>query len=223
MGECANCRHFRPLRPLSELLMRDLGVSRHEPELMNAYRRMIEDERECQDAEADHRRELVQGRQLEWRHRPMMSDYCGKREREGKFLVAELKNDGGQCRDHEGRLPQPRPCATCRYHNSGDGAARDRQQLNELRRLALNDVVLERGGKDWIDEYHRSIDLKKAQEASQVHAAGKAYQKPSYLPVCLNHRPFDEFVPCAVRNPHAACDDWAAPMSLQEAIAAVAS
>jgi len=210
--------------------MRDLGVSQHEPELTGTFLKMMEDERECQDSEAEHCSELVRTRTPQWPSRPMMSDYCGKQEGQGHFLVARLKNEGGQCRDYEAGPLDSRPCDTCRHRAVGDGKARDRVELDKLARFAANDVVLgQGGGTDKLEEYRRSIDRAKTLEAAQAFNARKlTYREPSYLPFCLQHRERDAFMPCAVRNPHDVCDQWAAQqapasMSLQDAIAAATS
>jgi hypothetical protein len=230
MGDCSDCRFFRPFRPLSQLLMRDLGTNQHESELTGTFLKMMEDERERQDAEAEYRRELVRMRKVEWPYRPMMSDYCANKEGEGQFLVAELKNAGGQCQDHARGPKESRPCATCRHRAGGDGMARDLQELDVLARLAATDVVLGQGGGiDKLEEYRRSIDRAKTLEAAQAFNARKlTYRKPSYVPFCLRHQQPDEYMPCAVRNPHDVCTQWDAQqapvtISLQDAIAAVTS
>src|SRR5262249_34967591 len=85
-------------------------------------------------------------------------------------------------------------------------------ELDKLARFAANDVVLgQGGGTDKLEEYRRSIDRAKTLEAAQAFNARKlTYREPSYLPFCLQHRERDAFMPCAVRNPHDGCDQWAA-------------
>jgi hypothetical protein len=219
---CSSCRFFRRFTPLSQLLERDLGDDEH---VTSALQKMRADERERQDGEFEYRRVLVSRRQAQWPSRPMMCDYCGKQEGDGIFLVAELKNAGRQCRDHDTGVADARPCATCLHRATGGGKERDEREMATLSQLAASQAGLgQGGGTSATENYLKFVGTSKAAEAEKAHYAGKLTNNPpAYLPFCVKFSTRNEFVPCAIQNPFDSCPDWVSPaassvMSLQDAI-----
>lgn len=222
-GLCRDCRWFRPFRPLSQVVLRDLGAD--EPKVVEQMLKVMQDERQTQDAEMKMKIELLRlaesglanpraaalpvERQM-WLARPTMTDHCGLKEREGVYFLHELKNLGGSCKDFKPHDPEPHSCRTCRHRCTGGGEARDRQQYLVLERLALNSAALEKGnGQKHLDEYREFVATTKTLEAAQACYSGRMTQnRPDYLPVC-GHKDAVEFTPCAVRNQYDACEDWA--------------
>jgi hypothetical protein len=206
MGPCTTCRFFRPFRPMSQLLARELGIA--DPQLVSELLKMMQDERQKQDAEASQKVEVHRQEQLEWRTRPEMSDYCGLREADGVYLIHELKNPDGECEDH--RPAEPRPCSTCRHRVAGEGDANDQRMIARYGELARNAASLGQGsGDQGLKDYVSRIGVVKSFEAAQAYYAGKlTFRPPGYLPYCARYSADPDFVPCVVRNPHDRCEGW---------------
>ena len=130
---CHTCTHFRPVRPLSQLLARELGTT--ESQVLSELMKIMQDEREVQDAEASLKVEQLRIDEPDpmWRSRPQMSDYCGLEETRGIYRLHEIKNANLGCNDH--RAIEVKTCATCRHRREGSGPAEDDVQFARIRRL----------------------------------------------------------------------------------------
>lgn len=205
---CSRCRHFRPFRPMSQLLVRELG--RFEQQFLTQVVTILQDERQIQDEEATMLVELLRRDLDRWDARPSMSDYCGLHESADIFLLHEVKNRDGDCRNFD---PAPRPCSpcrTCRYRTPGVGPEEDQRVLAELRRLAINASAagISPSAQDMANHL-QLIGASKAFEAAQSYYIGRfLFEPPKYLSSCAAVSTSEEHIPCLVRNPDDVCADW---------------
>ena len=206
---CATCRFHREVRPLTERLVRDLGAE--EIQLVNELTKMMQEERQKADAEADQLTELLRKEaDHHWPIHPEMTSYCGLRETDEEYFATQLKNPAAQCRDHR---PGPRAvhaCATCVHRVTGGGPERDRQHFAKLSELAANGAAVGLpAGISQLEEFKSFVATTKARESVQAFYGRKlTHQPPEYLPTCGKHSTSTEFIPCAVQNPHDVCPDW---------------
>jgi hypothetical protein len=207
VNSCSTCTHFRAARPLSQLLARDLGAT--EPQVLGELMKIMQDEREVQDAEASHKIELLRADEPDpvWRCRPQMSDHCALDERDSIFRIHELKNRDGACRDY---APiRSAPCSGCAHRRSGPGDAEDRAELARLGRQAADAAVLQLNQGDLLGKFVEQIAAVKAYEAVQAYFGRRGtLRKPRYLPVCAVRSGSSEFVACSVTNPHDRCTEY---------------
>ena len=85
------------------MLARELGV--RDQQLLSELLRMMQDERKKLDGESSLQNELRRNDESEWREKPEMVDYCGFREADGIYLMHEIKNPDGGCKDYTDRTP----------------------------------------------------------------------------------------------------------------------
>src|SRR4051794_20289680 len=97
MGSCIECRYFRTVRPPSQLFLAALGAV--EGKVADALSKIVEDEQKVRVAEAEYKRAEATAERDLWMTRPLMSDFCGLKEPEGVYAIAEVKNRGGGCAD----------------------------------------------------------------------------------------------------------------------------
>jgi hypothetical protein len=209
------------------LLLRDLGHD--EAQVVGEILKMMPDERSKQDAEMKQKVELMRLAQsqqvnqdleklpleaLRWLSRPTMTDYCGLKEQQEVALIHELKNINGRC-GHDGSYAphdkKQRSCATCRHCRMGGGKARDAAHFERLKQLTLNATAMDQGSAmhQW-DEFRQFVASAKSLEAAAAYYSARIVnQAPEYLPYCSLNPSDAEFIPCAVRNPHDECSDWA--------------
>jgi hypothetical protein len=65
------------------------------------------------------------------------------------------------------------------------------------------------------------VEARKALEVSGAYAAkGRVLTKPDYLDCCAAFATPDEFVVCALQNPHNTCGAWAADAEGEKKVAA---
>jgi hypothetical protein len=204
---CDKCQFFRPYRPLSQLLARDLGID--DQPLVAELLKMMQDERQKRDEEAELKVKLLGDRVEQWPYEPMMTDYCGLLEAKSVFLFHEMKNRSGTCDRFKDR-ETPRPCQECRYLHTTRGPERDKAWIAELAKLAENSAAVgQAGGDQGMANYVQLVGTKKAFEAAQSYYAGKiTMREPEYLAWCERHSTENDFVPCALHNRHDRCPDW---------------
>src|SRR5712692_7392553 len=112
-GSCSQCKHFRRVRPISQILANAIGTS--EGAVANALAKIVDDEQKLRDSEAEYKRTKASTEHMSWATRPVMSAFCGQREDEELYLIAEVKNAGLKCEDFRPGRPQPRACTDCVY------------------------------------------------------------------------------------------------------------
>ena len=207
---CDRCRHFRPFRPMSQRILRELG--RFDQQLISQLVSIIQDERQVQDEEATMLVELFRRDLDRWDARPAMSDYCGAREVEGVFLLHEVANRDGDCPGYD---PGPRPswsCHTCDHRVLGDGPAGDQKTMDELKALALEAVPAGMNPSTQDMTGHlQLVGASKSFEAAQAYYLGRfLFERPRYLSSCTAGSTAVEYAACVVRNPDDGCADWTA-------------
>lgn len=210
MKTCAKCKHFRSFRPLSQLLARELGVN--DRETASELTKIMKEEREIQDQEAEELVELKRQGEAEWRHQPQMSDHCGLVESQQTYLIHQIKNKNGDCADYDSQQSMQRLCGSCRYQSKPTGVEKDLDKIAFYEKLAANAASLQQGGGDQgLGNYIELIGVKKSFEAAQCHYAGKLTdRRPDYLAICEQFSTERDFIPCVVHNRNDACSGWAA-------------
>jgi hypothetical protein len=210
---CNTCIFFRSLRPLSQLLARDLGIG--DQAVVQLLTQIMHEEQERQDAEAKERLELKNADREEYSFKPRMSDYCGLHESESEaiYLVHQIKNAGGEmCDDHKPQTGKEdvQACSTCQHRVDGEGNLKDQRMIARYGELARGAAALGQGSNDHgLRDYVQKIGTVKAFEAAQASYSGRiSCNKPEYLPVCSKFSQGVGFVPCAVQNPHDHCKEW---------------
>ena len=208
MKHCADCRHFQRYQPRTQVLAGDLGTVRQA--VTAELSRLMQDERQTQDAEAAMQVELLRTDQVEWPHPPAMTDCCAFRAAETVFQVPRLKNIDYECGDHElGVAPRTETCATCRHRIVGEGPARDQAMMDYLQTSAEMAIVAGRPGDNALNSYVATIDARQALEMAQAYYHGRmVLRPPQYLAHCGRFSGPRAFIPCAVQNPHDRCAGW---------------
>jgi hypothetical protein len=204
---CDDCRHLRRFRPISQLLAQDLGTA--EQGLVSELLKIMQEERQQRDSEAELKAKLFENRDMRWPYRPHISDYCGRNEENGEYLVHELKNRDGSCDDWQRGTLVPRRCGDCQHQRLGGGSARDVRTLAELAQISASSAVLGLGAKDETSNYIELVGTRKAFEAAQAFYAGRVTgNPPEYLSNCVRYSTPGNNIPCVVQNPNASCVGW---------------
>ena len=204
---CAKCRHFQRYRPVTQLIARDVGAI--EPGLVSELTRLMQDERQKQDAEAEQRLELLRIERVEWPARPAMSDYCALREAEGMFLLYEVKNPDDTCGDYQDGPIVRKECKTCAAYMPQQGEAQTRAMLQRYREMQNLAGAAGETGDQGMVAYLNSVGGRQAFEAAQAYYFERfSVSPPQYLPVCGHFSTANDFVPCAVANRHDRCAAW---------------
>jgi hypothetical protein len=212
VGVCEKCIFFRPVRPRSQLLAAVVDTT--EAAVSTALGKIVEDEQKQRDSEAEFKRAQASTEQETWPRQPVMSSYCGLREKEGVYLIAEIKNVGGRCPPgdfQEGR-PERKACSDCRHRVTAAGPARDRQRESLITRMHAEAVSAQSSpaSPEGLLKAHREgVPTRKAFELSGAYAAdGRLAAKPEYLDYCTAFSTQDEYAVCAIMNPHNSCTAW---------------
>ena len=230
MGVCRDCIYFRRLRPASQLLAaatRDAVAD----EVANALTKVVEDEQKQRDAEAQVKSTASAERPY-WQGRPVMSDYCGLRDSESVYLIAEIKNADGSCADM--RPGEPAPALLSGLRSPGPSAGgRDRRLEDEYSRLTSEAASMQASTQtpeSLLQGTREASAARKAFEVTGAYAAkGMLATRPAYLDYCAKRSIEDEFAICVLQNPHRTCRDWepvdgatqsAAPSLLPDAVLA---
>jgi hypothetical protein len=203
---CKSCQWFRRGRPLSQLLLEELGILT--AELSGELKKLIDDETQTLDAEEGVKVTLINRRVDVWgQPAPSLTDHCGLG---GAHFVHEVKNQGGDCGAYLEHDRRRRSCSTCRHRRPGDGPARDAVEYADIERRVLAAAVWrERGDMRLFDEYAQKVASAKSLEVATAYRHGKFLRTPpAYLSVCAWHSGDGTFVPCAVQNRHEECPDW---------------
>jgi hypothetical protein len=216
--DCRKCKFFRRDRPKSQLLGHELEVT--EQQVANQLISILQDEFRVQGDEDQRLVELMiqyessklSDGEAKWDRRPERADYCGLREEAQIYLIYQIKNRDGHCGDFTEDPGVRRPCATCVHRRRGDGKVKDKEAIDEYRRLAANSAALGQGGGDHgLASYLERVGAVKAFEAAQSYYVGKlSLRPPAYLDTCglYSKATEQEFIPCIVQNPHDACPGW---------------
>jgi hypothetical protein len=208
-NSCLGCAYYRPYKPMSQLVAKELGTA--DGTLLTELIKMMQDEKQKKDEEAELVVRLMGDRTEQWGYKPQMTDFCGLYEHQQVFLVHQLKNPDGDCPDFDVPSGPERTCANCIHARRGNGDARDNQRIKELIALQTNAAAVGQSGSSdsAIDRFTQLIGSRKSFESLQSYYAGKvSNQQPEYLSYCEAYSSRDNYVPCVVQNPHNSCYKW---------------
>jgi len=192
---------------MSQLLARDLGAN--DQALVAELLKIMQEERQQRDAEAELKAKLFENRDERWPYRPHVSDYCGVSEDSGESLVHELKNRTGACPDWRPGAAVQRECHACAHVQRGAGPVRDVEVLREIALLAQNAAALGESAPDRSNNYVQLVGTRKAFEAAQAYYAGRIVgDPPEYLSTCAKFSTPGNAIPCVAQNPGGTCAAW---------------
>jgi hypothetical protein len=211
-GACERCAHYRRVKPASQLMARLLGTV--DEKIAEALTKMSEDEQKQRDAEAEYKKQEALREGMSWGARPLMSAYCGYRERYGEYLIAEVKNRGLQCEDFTDQPRPIRPCESCAHRVPSGGWAADEeleQQYGQMAVQAVSAQASPQTAEGLLSRHREGAAGRRAFEASGAYIAkGVMATEPQYLDWCRKLSQPGEYVVCVLQNPHATCDLWCA-------------
>jgi hypothetical protein len=212
MGTCKRCQHFRKLLPASQLLSRAVGTA--DADIAKALTKVQEDEAQQRGYEAQTRVKREQSGVDEWGMTPVMSDYCGLKERDDIYLIAEIKNSGGRCTDFAAGEIEKHTCVTCRHRVVAAGPERDRAVEQRFQHMAVGNASagMSTSTPDGLLSKHREgAASRRAFELSAIYSTkGEMLSVPLYFDHCAKLSTDGAYAVCAMRNPHGACEAWAA-------------
>ncbi|MFI7543445.1 hypothetical protein [Actinoplanes sp. NPDC049599] len=208
---CETCHYYRRVRPPSQLLAAALDVA--DGPVANALAKIVEDEQKWLEAEATVKRSHATTGDESWPARPLMSAYCALREAEGRWLIPEIRNRGGQCATHQPAAAAGARCADCAYRRAGRGFERDRQREQLYADMLAGDTMAQTktssSDESLLTRHREGAAALQALELSGAYAAkGVLLSEPRYLDWCAHDFTGDEYVACALRNPYGRCPDW---------------
>lgn len=212
MGVCAQCKWFRRTKPASQLLAGAFSSS--SADVAQALGKVVEDEQKQRDAEADYKRiQDAAGKDL-WAGRPVLTDYCGLDEEKGAYYIAEVKNLGGRCRQHDPDPPPRQACSECQHERTPEGAARDAVREQAYVKLAARNIsadVKKDTTESLLDGYRKGTSARQALEVTGVYQTrGHLLHPPAYLTYCAAFSTADDYVTCLFQNPYHLCSKWKA-------------
>jgi hypothetical protein len=207
---CEKCIFFRRVRPRSQLLAAVVDAT--EAPVSTALGKIVEDEQKQRDSEAEFKRAQATTEQEMWPRQPVMSSYCGRREGEGVYLIAEIKNRGGQCGDYQEGRPDRKACLDCRYRATAAGTARDHGRedlITQMHAEATSAQASTASPEGMLKAHREGVPARKAFELSGAYAAdGRLAYRPEYLDYCRALSADGEYAVCAIVNPNSSCTTW---------------
>jgi hypothetical protein len=213
MNRCEACVHFRAVRRQSEALARDANAT--EKSALDALAKIREEEARIADQELKVKMEHMLRLQEAWPgpERPRMTDYCGLREREQVYLIRDLKNAGGRCRDFAAGQPPTRSCHTCVHRSEPFGQERDLRLTigyMAVAGAANRNRILEKSSQDRVTNHLNACAQAVANQLTLAFGSdGHLPSRPEYLSVCKSRSTHGQtYAVCAILNPHGACDLW---------------
>jgi hypothetical protein len=209
-GPCNQCVHFRRVKPISQVFAGALG--NNDAPVSDALAKIVEDERKRRETEAQYKTMASSLGRDYWEGRPLMSNFCGLKEQDETYFIAEIKNAGGGCGDFTpGERPQHR-CVECRHRVVPQG--RDEDQLVEqtATEMASSNIALglPTSLPDAMLSNHReAVPARIAFEASGAYSAnGHLAMTPRYLDSCGHFSADGDHVICLIQNLHDTCPAW---------------
>jgi hypothetical protein len=211
VGVCAQCQHFRRVKPPSQLLATAYSTSH--ADVSHALSKIVEDENKQRDEESQYKRSQVTGGKSAWAYKPLMSDFCGLNEAGGEYYIAEVRNAGMQCADFAAGRSARRACADCTHRVAATGAGKDRAQEEVYSRMLVQASSVPQASRStpegMLKSQRDAAAARKALEVSGVYASkGVLPSEPWYVDYCGALSTPDEFVICALQNSHHTCAQW---------------
>ena len=211
MGVCVQCRYFRRVKPPSQLLAALFATTAH-ADISQALNKIVEDESKQRDEESQYKRSQAAAGKSAWAYRPVMSDYCALHEAKGEYHILEVLNAGLQCKDFVAGKPDRRACAECAHRKPAEGAAKDRTAEDLYGRMVVQATSAKASTSQpeaLLKAHREGTSARKAFELASIYSAkGVLASPPSYADSCTLLSGPDEFVICALQNPHHTCDQW---------------
>lgn len=213
-GPCAQCVHFRRVKPASQLLASVMQNATSGAEVTNALAKIVDDEQKLREAEADIKAKEGSADRDSWPTRPMMSEYCGLREVDDIFFIHEVKNRGMRCPHFQQGVPGGHSCTDCAHRTASAGRARDQALEGTYNRLINSAIVAQaspQSPQGALQSHRAGAVARQALEIAGAYAAkGWMAAKPEYLDYCSQFSREDEYVVCVLRNPYHTCAAWGA-------------
>jgi hypothetical protein len=211
MGDaCIKCIHFRKMRPRSQSLQREVGTV--DAALSNAFSKLAEEDNKIKAAEAQFKQHQETLNRADWSNRPVMTEYCGVNENEGKYWITEIKNRGFLCSEFKkGDLPR-KSCSDCTHRLEALGDEIDMAAISVYANWGGQNIgagVKSPMTDNLMTQTQQGIGPRKALELNSVYMTnGVLATKPKYFDYCELYSNEDDFIICALRNPHHACAGW---------------
>jgi hypothetical protein len=177
-----------------------------------ALGKIVEDEQKQRDSEAEFKRARATTEQEAWPRQPVMSSYCGRREGEGVYLIAEIRNRGGHCGDYQEGRPARKACLDCGNRVAAAGTARDGERedlITQMHAEATSAQASTASPEGMLKAHREGVSARKAFELSGAYAAdGRLAYRPEYLDYCRALSTDGEYAVCAIVNAHNSCTTW---------------
>jgi hypothetical protein len=209
-GPCNQCVHFRRVKPISQVFAGALDTN--DAPVSDALAKIVEDERKRREAEAQYKTVASSLDRDYWEGRPLMSDFCGLKEQEGQYFIAEIKNAGGRCGDFTpGERPKHR-CTDCLHRVVPEGRAEDQFMEQTATDIATGNIALglPTSLPDALLSKHReAVPARIAFEASGAYSAnGHLAMAPKYLDYCMQYSTDGDYAVCLLQNLYDTCPAW---------------
>lgn len=205
MGDCQKCRHYRKVLRPSVLIKRALDTN--DTAVSEAILAIEQDEaRQAGEEASEIKRKAISG-VASWDRKPTVFDACGRDENQDIYLIPDIKNAGGRCKDEaEQRLQES--CATCPHCVVARGPAEDEELWHIYRSIELTS----RSSQGLLAKHEREVGSKKAAEiqlAYRSRGTSSHEHEPRYFDYCGKRRrpgfDADPYVLCIFVNPHHSC------------------
>jgi hypothetical protein len=211
-GPCAKCRHFRRVRPASQLLAAAFGSKVAAEGVAAALSKIVEDEQKLWEAESNVKSTEGIADRENWMTRPMMSDYCGLEEENETYLIAEVKNRDEGCVDFSQEEIQRHACSDCQHRTGATGREHDQAIEDTYIEMINSSVAVQASTQSpeaLLQAQRAGSEARKALELSGAYASkGRMLSEPEYLDYCAHFSTEDEFVICVLKNTHNTCAAW---------------
>jgi hypothetical protein len=212
-GPCTKCVFFRRTRLASQILAAGFQTTTDGAEIASAIGKIVEDEQRLREAEAEAKGKADSENRDLWLARPMTSDFCGLEEANEIYRIREVKNRGGvSCDKFDDEKPKRHACEDCAHRVPAEGRQRDYEMELTYTRLLTNAVAARAStgsAEGMLQAYRAGETSRKALEISAVYTSkGRPMAKPEYLDHCAALSSEDEYVVCALQNPHHTCSSW---------------
>ncbi|KAA0231945.1 hypothetical protein EDS67_00690 [candidate division KSB1 bacterium] len=219
MGICQQCIHFRRIKPASQLFVQVIGTT--DAAISTALNKIGEDESQQKGSEAQVKTKRENANDEAWGFRPVMSEFCGLREKEEIYLICGVKNFGGRCTDFKAGSPPTNSCKTCVHRITPQGVARDQKMEEAYGSMARQSSATGSStstSDNLLNKHREGVASRKAFEISGAYnAKGRLLTRPNYLDYCGKLSADEEYVICLMHNPHHSCSAWE-PTSASSAV-----
>ncbi len=210
MGICAQCKHFRRVKPPSQLLAAVYSINH--AEVSQALNKIVEDENKQRDEENQYKRAQAKAGTGLWTYRPVMADFCGLNEQSGEYYIAEIRNAGLKCKEFSAEKPVRHACQACAHRVPARGSGEDQKGEELYAKMMVQAIAAKSStgqSEALLKGYREGAAARKAFELNGIYSAkGVVPTRPAYADHCGALTTPDEFVVCVLQNPHHTCGHW---------------